>query len=178
MPAQPQWLLHLPRILTELAALQSPVVDRAAIERLFGVRRRRAIGLMSRFGGYQVGRTFVVERQQLIAALEAMRAGDRFEYERRRKTRVIADLEQARRHSAAVQVVIPLEPHDREMTPDQLPPDVRLEAGRLTVCFAGTEDLLRKLYGLAQAAANDFEAFQSAAEARGAAEQKGRAGRA
>src|SRR5689334_6852241 len=100
MPAQPQWLLHLPLILSELEAVPAPVIDRAAIERLFGVRRRRAIGLMSRFGGYQVGRTFVVDRRQLIAALEAMRSGDRFDYERRRKTRVVEGLEQARRQSA------------------------------------------------------------------------------
>src|SRR2546423_901799 len=45
--------------------------DRAAIERLFGVRRRRAIQLMSAFGGgYIVGKTFLIWRRELIASLE------------------------------------------------------------------------------------------------------------
>jgi hypothetical protein len=42
---------------------------------------------------------------------------------------------------------------------------VRLEAGRLTIDFENVQDLLGKLYGIAQAAAEDFDRFQSAADA-------------
>ena len=42
----------------------------------------------------------------------------------------------------------------------------RLEPGSLHVEFGKAEDLLAKLFELSKAAANDFEAFRSAAERR------------
>ena len=39
--------------------------------RAFGVRRRQAIYLLGRFGGYQVGRTFVVPREAPEDAIRA-----------------------------------------------------------------------------------------------------------
>ena len=57
MPAKPVWLLRIPEIVQALQALPVPVVDRFMVERLFGVRRRRAITLMQEFGAYQSGRT-------------------------------------------------------------------------------------------------------------------------
>ena len=72
MPAKPEWLLRLPDIRAELEHLDVPVVDRAGIERIFGLKRRRAIELLHQFGGYQAGRTFLVERRGLLQALEAL----------------------------------------------------------------------------------------------------------
>ena len=46
MPAKAEWLLRLPQILLALRVLDIPVVDRAAIQRLFGFQRRRAVQLM------------------------------------------------------------------------------------------------------------------------------------
>ena len=63
MPAEPRWLRQIPRIIEELSALDMPVVDRPVIEQAFGVRRRRAVQLPGWFGGYLVGRTFVVKRE-------------------------------------------------------------------------------------------------------------------
>ena len=53
MPAKPEWLLRLPEIRAELEHLDVPVVDRAGIEHIFGLKRRRAIELLHQFGGYQ-----------------------------------------------------------------------------------------------------------------------------
>lgn len=50
MPAKPAWLLRTPEILHDLQSLTVPVVDRCMFERLFCVRRRRAITLMQEFG--------------------------------------------------------------------------------------------------------------------------------
>ena len=58
MPAKALWLLHIPDIIAMLESFDVPVVDRAVIEHLFGLRRRRAIQLPHRFGGYQAGRTY------------------------------------------------------------------------------------------------------------------------
>jgi len=72
MPARAEWLLNIPKILKQLAVLDVPVVDRATCEKLFG-RRRRAIGLIRHFGGYQTGRTLLVDCVALIARLEEVR---------------------------------------------------------------------------------------------------------
>ena len=66
MPARPSWLLHIPEILEQLELFKVPVVDRAIIEMVFGLGRRQAIELLHRFGGYQAGRTFLIDRRLLI----------------------------------------------------------------------------------------------------------------
>jgi hypothetical protein len=164
MPAQPQWLLHLPEIIAEFGAMETPVVDRAVLERVFRVRRRRAVELMGQFGGYQAGRTFLLDRKQLVRALERMRDGGEFEFERQRKENLTQELERVRRARAGAKVSIAIAKEDLERKAPAFPPGIALDAGRLTVAFETAEELVRKLYGLAQAAANDFEAFKSAAE--------------
>ena len=76
-------LCSLPRIIEQFRQL--PVLDRAAIEKLFGLKHRQAIQLLHRFGGYQVGRTFLVDRQELVEQLDALRDGETFRYEQRRR---------------------------------------------------------------------------------------------
>ena len=65
MAAKPKWLLNIPEIRRQLSELVAPVVDRDMVERLFDLRRRRAIELMHCFGGFQSGRTFLINRLQL-----------------------------------------------------------------------------------------------------------------
>ena len=84
-------MLHLPRIIEELRRLPVPVLDRAVIEKLFGLKRRQAIQLLHRFGGYQAGRIFLVDRQELVEQLEAIRDGETFSYEQRRRRRLVAE---------------------------------------------------------------------------------------
>ena len=50
MPAKSSWLQRIPEIIETLSAMGVPAVDRATCERLFGVRRHRAIDLMQRSG--------------------------------------------------------------------------------------------------------------------------------
>jgi len=164
MPTQPQWLLHLPEIIEEIAAIRAPVIDRAVLERVFRVRRRRAVELMSAFGGYQAGGTFLIDRLLLLHALEEMRQSGRFEFERQRKENLTQELERVRLYRAGAKVSVPITIDDLERRAPDFPPGVEIEAGRLTVAFGTAEDLVRKLFGLAKAAANDFEAFKSAAE--------------
>src|SRR5690242_8448746 len=112
MPAQPQWLLRIPAIVEELAALKTPVVDRAIVEKTFRVKRRRAIHLMGAFGGYQVGRTFVVGREPLIGRLRRIAAGERFDFEKQRHERLARSLEDLRKHRQAARVTIAARPHE------------------------------------------------------------------
>jgi hypothetical protein len=162
MPVRKTWLLRVGEIREELAALDAPVVDRSVFERLFRVRRRRAVQLMSFFGGFQAGRTYLLGRVDLMRQLEPIEASAEFEVEERRRRRLIDTLEDVRRHRAAAKVVIPLQPFSGKLA--QLPAGVSLAAGALNVEFRGAEDLLSKLYVLAQTAAGDFEAFRKAVD--------------
>jgi hypothetical protein len=47
-------------------------VDRAVIEQIFGLKRRQAIELLHQFGGYQAGRTFLLDRVRLLEALRSL----------------------------------------------------------------------------------------------------------
>jgi hypothetical protein len=75
-------------------------------------------------------------------------------------------IDQLRRHQAAARVRIPVEPGVSRRKLDELSAGIALEAGRLHIEFAGAEDLLAKLYELAQAASNDFDRFRAAGPAR------------
>jgi len=164
MPAKAAWLLKIPNIVAALETFDVPVVDRAIIEHLFGLRRRQAIELLHRLGGYQTGRTFLVDRHVLIGSLRRLSEGEEFDREIRRKERLDGAIDQLRRHQAAARVSIPVPPdvYDRKLK--DLSEGVALEPGHLHVIFSGAEELLGKLYELAQVASNDFDRFRAAAE--------------
>ena len=164
MPAKALWLLHVPAILSQLETFEVPVLDRAIIERLFGLRRRQAIELLHRFGGYQAGRTFLVERRLLIEHLRRLADGEEFQRERQRKERLDLAVDRLHRHQTAERVKIPVEPGVFSRKLADLSPGVALEAGHLHIEFSGTEDLLTKLFELSQAARNDFDRFRASAE--------------
>ena len=164
LPTISQWFLRLPEILEEFRSLTAPIVDRAVIEAIFRVGRRRAIQLLHQFGGYQVGKTFVVDRAILIAQLETMRDGVSFDHEQQRKTRIIEELEQTRRLRLGRKVRIAAAADVRHRVLKDLPAAIHLQPGELRIEFFGAEDLLRQLFELSQAIANDYKKFQAAVE--------------
>jgi hypothetical protein len=157
------WLLRVPDIISEVRALEVPVVDRAAFERLFGVRRRRAIDLMQEVGGFQCGRTHIVKPEDLLVWLEQVQAGSEFETEHRRKQRVATQLDELHRHSGGRHIRIPVVPHTASFP--ELPAGIALRPGEMSVSFTTTEDLLARLYAFAAAAAENFDAFAAIIEA-------------
>jgi len=164
MPAKASWLLNIALIVSQLETFDVPVVDRAIVERLFGLRRRQAIELLHRFGGYQTGRTFLVDRRVLIECLRRLADGEEFQRESRRKERLEQAVDRLRRDRTAVRVKIPVPPDVFSRKLADLSPGVALEAGHLHIAFSGTEDLLGKLFELSQAASNDFDRFRAVAE--------------
>jgi hypothetical protein len=160
MPAKPEWLLRLPEIRAELEHLDVPIVDRAGVERLFGLRRRRAIELMHEFGGYQTGRTFLLDRVRLLEALQSLESREDYTAEKRRRERLRDVVEASREHLILTRVRIPV--HAAAMRPslDRLAPGVILLPGMLSIEFRHPIELLEKLYGLAQAISHDFERFE------------------
>ena len=146
-----------------LAAVDLPLVDRAAVEHLFGLGRRQAIELMNRFGGYQAGRTLLIGRDQLIAQLDALSAGEDFQREASRRERLAAAVENVRRTRESEAVRIPISPAIFATRMATLDAGIRLRPGQLEIDFTGPADLLRKLFALAQAIANDYGGFERAA---------------
>lgn len=162
MPAKAPWVLHVPEIVAQLEVFDVPVVDRAMVESVFGLRRRRAIELLHRFGGYQAGRTFLVDRRLFIGHLRRLLEGEEFQTEVRRKERLAGIVDQLRQNQAAVRVEIPAQRDTLKRNVAGLSTGIALEPGHLHIEFTGTEDLLAKLYELSQAASNDFDRFQAA----------------
>ena len=154
MPAQPAWLVQLPTIRAELARLSTPVLDRAAIEVVFGVGRRRAIELLHQFGGYLAGKTFLVDRASLLRQLEALEAGGEFRQERTRRRRLSEDLDRAKASLRAMAVPIPAPENIGD-----LPNGAQLRPGELRIAFRDSEDLLRQLLELAMAIQDDYQRF-------------------
>ena len=73
MPQLPLWYWRLPEIVRHLKTPgMPPILDRPAVEELFRVSRRQAIRLLGAAKGYQVGKTFIVDRQALIEYLESI----------------------------------------------------------------------------------------------------------
>ena len=70
MAAQPAWFHRLDEILGALRSMTSTHLDRAAVEKLFRVRQRRARQIMAGLEGLRVGNAAAVSREALIARLE------------------------------------------------------------------------------------------------------------
>lgn len=165
MPAKPKWFLRVPEMIEELAEISAPYLDRASIEKLFQIRRRRAIQIMNVLGGgYLVGKVFLVDRLELIAKLRAVSEGEVFANEQRRKQRISTELDLVRGARKAKEIKIPAAESVWEQTMARLAPGIHLKPGELRIEFHGTEDLLRRLLELSQAIANDYERFKKLAE--------------
>ena len=96
MPAQNQWLTRLPDIVAAIEQVKVPVIDRTGIENLFGLRRRRAIELMHRLGGFESGGAFLVERARLLSELRSVMDGEDYVREAHRRERLRDAVEKRR----------------------------------------------------------------------------------
>src|SRR4051794_37192801 len=110
MPRSPEWFQHIPAALKALRVFSAPVVDRASLEKLLHVSRRSAVRLMSTFGGYQTGRTFLIGRDNLIHAMEAVLADEAYRFESQRRQRLSEYLDRTRQDLRALQVKLPVAP--------------------------------------------------------------------
>jgi hypothetical protein len=134
------------------------------VEKTFHVGRRRAIALLGEFGGFQAGKTFLVDREKLVAQLEAIREGEEFRGEHLRRVRFTEELDRVRKLAPGKKIQIAAAPDVRDRRLDDLPTGIHLRPGELRIEFFGTEDLLRHLFELSQAILNDYQRFQEIVE--------------
>jgi len=164
VPRKAEWIQHLPEAIEKLRSFPTPVVDRASLEVILLVHRRVAIRLMHRFGGFQAGKTFLIDRLALIEQLELLSKGDEAGREQARRSRFEDRLESARRLAPGRKVRIGVAPGVRERVFPDLPVGISLRPGELRITFVTAEGLLRHLFELSQALANDFEGFRAMVE--------------
>jgi hypothetical protein len=159
-------LLRVNEILEDLGGEEMaahPFLTRAAVEKLFGLRRRQAIELMHSVEGYQIGKTLVVGRAKLTAWLRRASLGEQVWWEQVRYKRVEEALEEVRqeREARKERALVPLK--SLELKLEGIPPTVTVRPGELRIEFSGADDLFRQLFELAQAMKNDYERFKALA---------------
>ena len=134
------------------------------MQKLFGVRERRARQIMAGLPGLRAGNASAVLRTALIAQLEETASGRVFQWEVNRRMRVVEELDRTRRQLAARRVRIPAAADVEERRLRDLSGDIALKPGELRIEFFGAEDLAAKLLELSKAMNNDWPAFAQAVE--------------
>jgi len=114
---------------------------------------------MHRFGGYQAGRTFLIERDRLVAELDAIHSTGDYQREVNRHEKLATEVGKLQQERRAKEVRFAVPPGVRETRMATLPESVHLAPGRLEIGFSDSGDLLAKLFALAKAAANDYDTF-------------------
>jgi hypothetical protein len=161
MPAKPRWYRRLPYIVEELRKHSRPYIDRATVEFLLGVSRRRAQQIMAPCVTDRVGRGGLADRNALVTHLQRIAEGDDALYEIARRRKVSAFIEDLRREritNPQLLVEAPSAVVNQEF--ENLPSGIRLEPGRITVEFAEPQEGLEKLLAIAMAISNDFDRFE------------------
>jgi len=157
MPSKPLWLDRLSQVIEQLEQRAEPWVDRATLESLLGVGRRRAQQLLAQVPGQTIGASSVVRRDDLIDHLRHVAAGQDAYYERRRLKQLWSRLDKP-----PVLVAVPSSEVRRLQSHDfaALPEGVELAPGSITVRFQDAGEALRKLMALAIAVGQNRAAFE------------------
>ena len=161
MPAKPKWYRKLPYILASLREHPLPYIDRATVEFLLGVSRRRAQQIMAPCIVDRIGSNGLAGRDALVSRLQRIAEGDEafYEVERRRKVAdFIGHLRQERVERPPLLIEAPSKVVNQDFS--GLPDGVRLNPGQITVEFDGPQEGLEKLLALAMAISNDFDGFE------------------
>lgn len=171
VPAKPRWYCKINDIVEKLQSLSRPFVDRATLECLLGIGRRRTQQIMVPCITDRVGSNGLADRDALIAHLRHLAEGDDGYYERQRRRKVaeiLVQLQKERLERPQLLVEAPIEIRSQKF--DHLPEGVRLEPGRITVTFDQPQQALEKLLALAMAIGNDFDLFERTTSCDGSAQ--------
>ncbi len=161
MPDKPTWYGRLDQIIAELDNLPWPWIDRETLQSLLRVGPRRAQQILRPCVTSQIGANGVASREELIAHLKRLAAGDEAHYERRRRQRlaqVLAGLRQAALTQPKLLVEAPTDVLHQEFA--NLPAGVSISAGAISITFNSPSEALQRLLALAMAIGNDFNEFE------------------
>jgi len=157
----------LDEVIAELDSLPWPWVDRETLQSLLQVGPRRAQQILRPCVTRQVGANGVAGREELIAHLKRLAAGDEAHYERRRRQRlalVLNGLRQAALAQPKVLVEAPTTVLNQKL--GDLPDGVSISPGAISITFSSPNEALQRLLALAMAIGNDFNEFERQSEPR------------
>jgi len=166
MPDKPAWYGRLPEITARLEALPCPWIDRAAVEHVLGVGRRRAQQILAPVITHRFGRSGVAERGILVEHLRRLAAGETACYERRRRQKLaarLAGLNRAWVSRPRLLVEAPAAVAAQKLT--GLPADISIGPGEIRIRFQNSTQALERLLALAMAIGNDPQEFERLVEA-------------
>jgi hypothetical protein len=163
MPDKPLWFDRLAEAVQQLEALPSPWVDRATLEFILGIGRRRAQQILAPLVRKTIGKSGLALREEVIEHLQQLAAGEAAYFARQRRERMRSLLEawqrQARERPRLL-VQAPTAIVNQEL--DNLPPGVHVAPGRILIeGFRTPEEAHQKLLALAMAMANDPTGFEA-----------------
>jgi hypothetical protein len=162
LPAKPKWYSNIDDIVRKLENLPRLFVDRATIEHLFGVGRRRAQQILSPCVTDRVGSNGVADRTALISYLRHLGNKEEAYYERRRRRSVAASVSNLQRQwSATPPLMIQAPDALLEHKVENLPDSIRLERGRITLTFTEPHEAVQQMIALATAIAKDPHRFRA-----------------
>ena len=161
MPDKPLWYARLDQVIIQLESLPASWVDRATLEFILGVGRRRAQQILRPLVRHTIGKNGLASRDELIRHLRRLAAGEPAYYEKKRRERFHSILEQMRREAREQPRVLVEAPQAlRRQELDRLPEGVRLSPGRIVIeNFQSAEEAQRKLLALIMAMGNDPDGF-------------------
>lgn len=163
----PTWHARAAEIRRLVERLPSPVIDRATIEEILGLRRRQAIRLMAslqgyKVGGHKVGCAYIVERAHLLSQLSELVGSRGVRREQHRKRQVLDVLSELQQEATARTTRIPrLAPVLHDLPDGDLPEGILLaRPGEISIAFRSPEELLSRVLALSQAAVSDYPKFR------------------
>lgn len=164
MPDKPVWYQRLDEAVRELEALPTPWVDRSALESALGIGRRRAQQILQPLVRQVLGKNGLAMRDEVIAHLRELAAGDTAGYEKRRRERLHAYINELHRQAREQpQVLVEAPPAIVNQDLENLPAGVRLSPGRIVIEeFLTPDEAKQKLLALIMAMGNDPDGFDSA----------------
>ncbi len=165
MPDKPLWLACVPTAIRELETNSDPWIDRARLQSLLRIGRRRAQQLLASVARRRVGASLLAHRDDVVALIRRMAAGEQGYYDERRRQELWTELSQVRQQwleQAPVMVEVPNAAVRRVELLDfeGLPEGVELAPGNITVRFSTPDEALEKLLALAMAVSRNRPAFE------------------
>jgi hypothetical protein len=137
-------LVRPPEIIAGVSALSTPVLDRSSFERIFGLRRRRAIELMHQLGSYRSGKGYFLDRMMLLRVLEGIQHSPEFRWASNRGHLIAAVAPKG----GADGMARPKKAFDG--APGDLPEGVRIQRGLLIIAFSNSKELSERLAKVTQ----------------------------
>ena len=163
MPDKPFWYYRLDEIIGQLENLPHPFVDRATLEFVLGIGRRRAQQILQPLVRRTLGKNGLAAKEELIAYLRHLAAGDPAYFEKQRRQRlhaILDELHRRAREQPRVLVEAPTAVVNQEL--ESLPPGVHLSPGHIRIDgFRTPEQAKQKLLALILAMGNDPDGFDA-----------------